>query len=224
MTRALLLDLDGTLADSLGVMRLAYDEFAMAYDCRPSDREFQAVNGPPLVRVVEILAQEWGLPVDEVALQAMLARYEAIIDRAYLSVAVAEGGRILLQAARAQGWKTGVVTSNGTRRVAAWLQLHDLGDLLDVVVAGEYGGPGKPDPAPYRHAVAVLGCRPQDAIAVEDSAQGARSALAAGLQLYVCPPSPHDDITPVSEMTGAITIESLSALAAVLFPQRAILT
>ncbi|QVQ54589.1 HAD family phosphatase [Spiractinospora alimapuensis] len=52
---------------------------------------------------------------------------------------------------------------------------------FDTVVAGdEVDGRNKPHPEPYLRAVARLGVAPGHCVALEDSATGARSALAAG--------------------------------------------
>src|SRR5688572_8005467 len=58
---ALLLDFDGTLADSLGVMRSVYDQFLLSHDKEPSDAEFESLNGPPLFEVVRRLKCTHGL-------------------------------------------------------------------------------------------------------------------------------------------------------------------
>jgi len=46
---------------------------------------------------------------------------------------------------------------------------------------------GKPDPEPYERAATLLGLKPQQCIAVEDSPTGAQAALAAGTHLIAWP-------------------------------------
>lgn len=178
MTRALLLDLDGTLADSLGVMKSVYRRFMEAVGRTPSDAEFDRLNGPPITECVRILKIARELPQPETEL---LARYQALIEEVYDAVPPSPGARDLLAAAKAKGWQTGVVTSNGEARTRAWLARAGLDGLVDVVVGGDAVARGKPAPDPYLAALARTNCAPTDALAIEDSPQGAASARAAGI-------------------------------------------
>ena len=79
----------------------------------------------------------------------------------------------------------------------------------------------KPDPAIYRYAVEHLGVAPAQALAVEDSLPGARSAAAAGIptvgNLTFVPPADRDTRRAALLETGAVTvIESWEELEALL--------
>ncbi len=52
---------------------------------------------------------------------------------------------------------------------------------MDVVLCREDYVRAKPDPEPYRKALALLGVAPSEALVVEDSSRGLRSAVAAGV-------------------------------------------
>jgi HAD superfamily hydrolase (TIGR01509 family) len=75
----------------------------------------------------------------------------------------------------------GVVTSNSAQRTGDWLRVAGLAHLVDFIVSGDEVKQGKPHPEPYALAAAKAGCAPADIVAVEDSPQGAASAVAAGL-------------------------------------------
>ena len=61
-----------------------------------------------------------------------------------------------------------------------------LGDgAVEVLVTGDEVSRLKPDPEAYQRALWQLGVRAADVIAVEDSAQGLRAAVAAGLTTVV---------------------------------------
>ena len=179
--KAVLLDLDGTLADSLPVMRLAYARFLESCGRSGSDAEFQALNGPPLAEVVRRLSVAHRL---EEPVEVLLARYHGRIDTLYAAAPPRPGARELLLWAQQRGMATGVVTSNDSRRTWSWLRGAGLAELVGVVVGGDMVACGKPDPEPYRLALEQIRCGPAEAVAVEDSPQGAMSALAAGLRCF----------------------------------------
>jgi HAD superfamily hydrolase (TIGR01509 family) len=70
------------------------------------------------------------------------------------------------------------------------------GGTFDAVVTGDSVTHGKPHPEPYATAVELLGRRPGECVALEDSLTGVRSAEAAGiptigvLNLVEIPPAP----------------------------------
>ena len=180
-TSGLFIDLDGTLADSLGVMRAVYGRFLANHGRPASDAEFDSLNGPPLARVVERLTAAHGLDGDP---EDLLAEYGRLIDQSYGAVPPTPGVRALLEAARGPSWIVGVVTSNDQARTRGWLDSTGLSDLVDVLVTGGEAANGKPDPDPYLLALERGRCEPSRSVAVEDSPDGARAALAAGLTTF----------------------------------------
>jgi beta-phosphoglucomutase-like phosphatase (HAD superfamily) len=77
------------------------------------------------------------------------------------------------------------VTSSACSRLASCLESTGLAALFDPArrFSAEDSLPeptSKPDPAVYAHAGRVLGVDPAEALAVEDSVNGVRSAVAAG--------------------------------------------
>lgn len=90
------------------------------------------------------------------------------------------GARELLASLRAAGVKTAMVTMS-LRSMAEALTRQLPAGTFDVIVAGDDVTRPKPFPDPYLQACAALGVDPADAIAIEDSPNGVRSAVAAGV-------------------------------------------
>ena len=181
MTRGLFLDLDGTMADSLGVMRRVYQSFLDHFDATATDAEFDSLNGPPLKEVVRRLKERHGL---DDTIDDLLITYRAFIVEAYDTVEPSAGVRPLLDEARRKGWVIGVVTSNDETLTRRWLQRCGLEPLIDVLVCGGDVAVGKPSPEPYLLALKRADCVAQVSVAVEDSAQGSQSAVNAGLRTF----------------------------------------
>ena len=179
---AILIDLDGTLADSLSVMREAYQLFLSDFQVCGTDNEFSSLNGPPLIEVVRRLKVAHGLPHDEATL---VTKYFGIIDQLYTGVSPAHGARQLLSTAKSQGCRVFVVTSNSADRTSTWLARVELAQFVDSIISGEQVKYGKPDPEPYLMASRKVDCPVDRIIAIEDSIQGATSAIGAGLYTYL---------------------------------------
>lgn len=182
MSKGLLLDFDGTLADSLGFMRATYEQFLAGHSAVGSAAEFQALNGPPLAEVVRRLRARHGLPAP---LDDLLQEYRDLLAAGQRSIGPSLGARELLTAALERGYRAAVVTSADSAAVGAWLERNDLRSFIGVIVGGDGVARGKPDPEPYLQALRRLDCRAEGSIAIEDSPLGAAAAVAAGVRTYV---------------------------------------
>ena len=89
------------------------------------------------------------------------------------------GARELLASLRAAGIKTGLVTMSMRRMARTVVDLIDF-EAFDVVIAGDDSTRPKPFPDPYLQACETLGVTPDEVVAIEDSPNGLRSAVAAG--------------------------------------------
>jgi beta-phosphoglucomutase-like phosphatase (HAD superfamily) len=113
------------------------------------------------------------------------------------------------------------VTSSASSRLAACLEITGLAPLFDpdrrFSAEDSLAGPtSKPDPAVYAHAGRTLGAGPADAVAVEDSVNGARSAVTAGYPtigiLQFVPEADRRDRTEALHEVGvAAVVESWAA-------------
>jgi HAD superfamily hydrolase (TIGR01509 family) len=176
--RALLLDMDGTLADSLGLMRQVFARLMGELGLPDSEDAFERLNGPPLSQCARLLVARHGLAIDA---NTIHRRWLDILDEEYPRVRPMKGARELLDEARARHWRCCLVTSAGRVMAKAWLDRSGLAPLVPLVVGGDDVPRGKPYPDPYLAGLALTGAAAQDSLAVEDSPTGAMAALAAGL-------------------------------------------
>ncbi len=177
----LFLDLDGTLADSLGVMRQIYHEFLAGFDRAGSQEEFDRLNGPSLFDVLAILKHDHKLtPTSE----ELLDTYKSYLEQAYSDVEPNDGAHELVQAAVDEGRKVGVVSSNVGSTVSSWLSKVGLLDKISVIATGDTVARGKPAPDLYLKALRDSGCDATASYAIEDTLTGVSSAVEAGLPTF----------------------------------------
>jgi sugar-phosphatase len=165
---AVLIDLDGTLADSTASVRRSWRLFA-AETGIPA----QAVTGHhtrPARDLLDIL-----LPPGRA--EEGLARLTDIEVADATSVRAAPGALAFILGAPAH--RRAIVTSGPVRLATARIQAAGL-PMPPVLVTADDVRHGKPDPEPYRAAAERLGADPRRCLAVEDTAAGIRSAHAAG--------------------------------------------
>jgi len=176
--RGLFLDLDGTLADSLSVMKAVFFAFHARRGLTCTDADFEKVNGPPLSEIVSGIRSRHRL--SETAGE-LLAEYWRLIDAAYIEVSAVEGAEELLRVASERRWISAIVTSSSERVAREWLRRRALDGFISDVIGAESVQEGKPSSVPYRVALDRTGADPRASIAVEDSPAGVASARGAGL-------------------------------------------
>ncbi|TSE01732.1 HAD family phosphatase [Skermania sp. ID1734] len=96
------------------------------------------------------------------------------------------GAKDALALVRESGLPTALVTN--TKRALTELSLDTLGrEFFDATVCGDEVEHGKPAPDVYVRAAQLLGVRPEECLAIEDSPTGVLAAERAGCALLVVP-------------------------------------
>jgi HAD superfamily hydrolase (TIGR01509 family) len=173
--KGLLLDFDGTVADSLGALKRVYQQVVERFGGHSGMPTFDAVNGVPLAEIAARLTADVGDAAEVHRFHRDCARavYDAIDPN--------PGVSMTLELAVGRGWLPVIVTSNERDVVRSWLERTRLAPFIVDGVSVEDVTRGKPDPEPYRLALERIGRSPDRALAVEDGPLGARSATEAGI-------------------------------------------
>ena len=220
---AVLFDMDGTLVETEHYWGEAMFALATELGGTFSAGARERTVGTAMRVAIGILHADLGVVRTE---------EQAVADAAWVEDRTAElmategiawrpGARELLTAVRAAGVRTALVTTT-PRRIAA-LVLDRIADELggnpfDVTVCGDEAGARKPDPAPYRKAMADLGVDPAGCVVVEDSAVGVAAGLAAGAAVLGVPSlqplQPREALVLRSTLTGLSAADLAGLVAA----------
>ncbi len=196
-----LFDMDGTLVDSERLWTVSMDRVAAHLGGVVSPETRSAMIGKPIPESVAMLLEEFGSSHGVEDTTALLLGITAEIFAEDLLWQ--PGAEELIDATRAAGLKTALVTNSPRRLVDVALGL--LGShRFDVTVCGDDVENGKPDPEPYLKAIGGLGLSAASCLAVEDSPSGTQAAVSAGIPVLVVPSE-----VPVPEGPGRIFASSL---------------
>lgn len=142
------------------------------------------------------LREKFQLPADAAYLMGRRTEEYVRILQA-TSIEPLPGVLDLLQHVRDLNIPVAVASASPRGQIAAGLESAGLAEALPIRRSGEEDVPydrGKPHPDVYQAAAEALGVNPQQCIAVEDSANGMRSAKAAGC-FTICVPCPSHPTT-----------------------------
>ena len=218
MLKALLFDVDGTLADTerdghRPAFNAAFREYGLDWDWDVAlYGQLLAVTGGKerMKYYVEKFRPDYEKPAD---FDEMVAELHKAKTRHYTRM-LAEGGiplrpgvKRLLAEAREAGLILGVATTTTPENVTELLR-HNLAkdgpEWFAVIAAGDIVPAKKPAPDIYVWAMEQLGLKPEECLAFEDSENGIRASLGANLRTVVTV----NDYTRDHDFTGAVAVLS----------------
>lgn len=198
----LIFDCDGVLADTeryghLPAFNQTFEELGLPVWWSDDDYREKVLIGGGKERMASLLTPEFvaanGLPEDEDGRRAMLADWHRRKTTIYTAL-VASGAlpgrpgiRRIVAEADASGWGLAVASTSAEPSVLAVLE-HVVGSELAgrfAVFAGDIVAHKKPAPDIYLLALDQLDISADDGVVIEDSGNGVRAAVGAGLRTVV---------------------------------------
>jgi HAD superfamily hydrolase (TIGR01509 family) len=176
--RALLFDLDGTLAETDSLHLPTWVDTLEPYGVEV-DEEFyrDSISGRSTGEVVRALLPDLS---DEEGNSIGNAKEASFRERAS-ELEPLPGLIDFVERGRERGMQVALVTNAPEENVEAILLALKLRDYFDTIVLADEVEAVKPDPAPYRAALEKTGVPAGEAVAFEDSISGISSSVAAGI-------------------------------------------
>ncbi len=196
--RAVICDLDGTLADTETLYRMAFHRALMEFGVLLQASDYEQLVGRSTPARRAILSDMLGrsFPVDK-----FLLRYYNLRD---VDAAVAKPGvEALLTELDRLALPRAIATSASSATAHRHLARLGLARRFDAVVTRDHVRHGKPAPDSFQQAANLLGISTAHCLAIEDSTPGVQAAVASGMMVVVVP----DTLTPTYAMRyGCVAI------------------
>ncbi|AXG79235.1 HAD family hydrolase [Streptomyces paludis] len=178
LVRAVLFDLDGTLAETAHItaaaLTWACDQTGVAGG--PPTAEFHALSGLPLEEIVGRL----GLP------EAVAELYRKAAGARVAEARLFPGALTLLSVLRARGVRVGVITGKDRPRTLATLDHLKIADLVEALVTPADPPAPKPSPEGVWWLCRHFGVPTESALLVGDSEADMAAGRAAGIRTVAC--------------------------------------
>ena len=208
---AAIVDLDGTMVDTVGDFEQALARTLADLALPPVDRAFIArtVGRGSMHLLKNTLAQAGGAPglIDQA--WTHYQRHYADINGRHAEVypGVREG----LAAMCARGWRLACVTNKPRAFALALLESKGLRPLFEHVFGGDSFERQKPDPLPLVRTCEALGTAPAHTLMVGDSRNDCEAARAAGCPVVLVSYG-YNHGEPVADARPDLVIDRLDAL------------
>ncbi|MCU7929966.1 MAG: phosphoglycolate phosphatase [Candidatus Thiodiazotropha sp. (ex. Lucinoma kazani)] len=214
----ILIDVDGTLVDSVPDLAYCVDEMMKQLGRAPhGETKVRDWVGNGVERLVRraLIGQLDGEPEEadfERAYPIFLDLYAVnTSQRSVLYPGIREGLDYLKQ----QGYRLGCVTNKAAQFTLPLLQDLGIHDDFEIIIAGDTLAKKKPDPMPLLHAADNMGVDPTAALMVGDSQSDVKAARAAGFQI-VCMSYGYNHGEDIRQYNPDVVIDSLTEIRTIL--------
>jgi len=202
---AVVFDLDGLLIDTEQVWDQVREALVRERGGRWHDRAQADMMGMSSTEWSRYLHEELGLSEPPEELNRLVV--ERMQEQYRAGLPVIDGA---VEAVRrmADRWPIGLASSSNRPLIDLTLDGMGVAELFRATVSSEEVERGKPAPDVYLEAARRLGVAPERAAAVEDSANGIRSAKAAGMRVVAIPnrhyPPPAEALALADEVLDSL--------------------
>jgi HAD superfamily hydrolase (TIGR01509 family) len=216
MVAAVVFDLDGVLVDSEPVWEEVRRQYVAGNGGHWRSETQRRLMGMSTAEWARYLSDDLGVrrTPERVAadvVEQMVARYK-------VRVPVMSGAAAVVRELAVQ-WPLGLASSSPSRLIQAALDAMELAGTFAVTLSTETVPRGKPAPDVYLAVAERLRVEPGECVAVEDSANGVRSAAAAGMRVIAVPhlqyPLDEDAHTRAALVVAGIREVTVAAVRAV---------
>lgn len=181
---AVAFDLDGVLLDSEQTWDQARRSYVADHGGRWEPSATRAMMGMSSPEWARYLHEHLGVPESPDTISAGVVDLVRAAYRQHLPLLPDAADTVRAFSRR---WPLGLASSSNRPVIEAVLDASGLRSAFTVVVSSEEVAHGKPAPDVYLAAARLLGVAPDRCVAVEDSTNGIRAALAAATRVVAVP-------------------------------------
>ncbi|MDJ0556127.1 MAG: HAD family phosphatase [Microcoleaceae cyanobacterium MO_207.B10] len=178
MLKAILFDLDGTLANTDPLHYETWKDILNHHGVTIDHSSYKVqISG----RTNPVIIQDLLPHLSPTEAQKLAIDKEARFREIALNLKPLTGLWEFIEWIEQQKLQKAVVTNAPPENVKFMLDILQLADIFELVILAGEMTVGKPDPAPYKLCLEKLGISAAEAIAFEDSRSGIKSAVGAGI-------------------------------------------
>jgi len=175
---AVILDCDGTLADSEPLSRRAWELALVPFGYAVTRADLAACLGRTYAHTHAYFAARASLPDLEAFWPLLTGELYPLLDRELRAFPDAVSA---VEQLASRGIPMAVASSSSRERLERTLSRAGLADAVAITVAGDEVARGKPEPDMFLEAARRLGADPDRCIVVEDSPAGVTAGRRAGM-------------------------------------------
>ncbi len=214
----ILIDVDGTLVDSVPDLAFCVDEMMLQLGMEPrGEKQVRNWVGNGVERLVRraLTGELDGEPDEALFEKAYPIFLDLYADNSCKRTELYPGVKEGIEHLQTQGYKLGCVTNKAEQFTLPILRQLDIYDTFEIVVSGDTLEVKKPDPGPLLYAAEKLGVDASQSLMLGDSQSDVKAARAAGFQI-ICMSYGYNHGEDIRKYEPDLVIDSMAELKAYL--------
>lgn len=183
--KSVIFDFDGLMIDSERIALRVWQELTATLGRDMTDDINRLLIGKAPDVGAAIVRDELDLPIPPEVLRKTYWKMRTA--RMCLEAQPAEGLEALLRYLDSCHIRLGVASNSSTSYVVQVLEALGMRSWFGTVIGSDQVRRGKPEPDVYLETARLLGCKPDETLALEDSPTGVMAAVQAGMTCYAIP-------------------------------------
>lgn len=193
MLKLVIFDMDGLMFDTEQVNYRAFTEIVNQEGYHPTFEQYTGFLGMNAKDIQKKYRMYYGKDVDAEGIYKKVGqRAKQIICEE--GVPEKEGLRELIKVVKEKGLLTAVASGSDTEVIKEYLEKTGLASYFDIILSSKEVKRGKPYPDIFLEICQRLNIKTEEALVLEDSANGVQAALAGNLPVINVP-----DLIPIPE-------------------------
>jgi len=185
MFKAIIFDMDGVIIDSEPLWEKSEKILLRKFDLEYNPVYREKILGLNQIDSAGLLRDTFNL---EITVQEIIdERLKILIDLYRNELNLIDGIEKIISDSKKKNLKVGLASSSPMYVVEFVLEFFDIKKYFNTIVSGDCTTNGKPEPDIYLEAASQLEIDPRDCIAVEDSINGVKAAMKAGMYCIAIP-------------------------------------
>ena len=187
--KAVLLDLDGTLLDTVGDIATASNMMRASFGFAPLDPALiKTFVGKGIANLVARTLKDAVGEVGPTALKVAVANFERQYERCFGDTSIPFPGVVEgLDVLKNKGFRLACVTNKAEKFTLPLLEKSGLNRYFEITISGDSLPEKKPHPLPLQHAAKFFECTTAELLMIGDSINDAEAARAAGCPVFIVP-------------------------------------
>ena len=172
---AILFDFDGTLADTMHDLFLAWEKAFKYFEIEIKKEDYFPLEGMKVLEIAKTISKKYNLSTDPLKILELKNKY-------YLekhSFSLYPGVLDLISLLKNKGVKIGIVSASPLEKLENTVPKEFL-SKFNAVISGDDTKEGKPNPEPYLTAMKKLNVFPSECVVIENAPLGIKAAKASG--------------------------------------------
>ncbi|MDB3869604.1 phosphoglycolate phosphatase [Candidatus Thioglobus sp.] len=212
--KLIMIDVDGTLVDSVPDLAYCVDETMKAMGKKPwgeAQVRHWVGNGVPKLVERSLTGELEGTPDQAEHDQAYPIFLELYSHNTSVRSCLYDGVKEGLDYLKAQGYTLGCVTNKAEQFTLPILKDLGIFDYFGIVVSGDTLSKKKPDPLPLLHSAEFFGIDPQYSLMLGDSVSDVKASRAAGFEI-ICMSYGYNHGNDIRDTNPDLVIDSMAEL------------